>query len=63
MNGYTGIMGYHPEGDISIALTVTTGQTAARTGVNYSQRLFSEIGTYLGYPVKSSADELSEKGS
>ena len=48
LNGYTGIMGYHPEGDISVALTVTTGQTAAATGVNYSQRLFSEIGKLSG---------------
>lgn len=47
LTGFTGIQGYLPGRDISVGLTVTDGPSAARTGINYSQRLFNDITAYL----------------
>ena len=53
LNGYKGIMAYLPPSKISVALTVTNGQSAAETDINYSQRIFNEISAYLApnHPV------------
>ncbi len=47
LNGYTGIMAYMPSRKIALAIAVTRGQSAAATGTNYSQRLFTSISEYL----------------
>jgi D-alanyl-D-alanine carboxypeptidase len=52
INGYTGVMAYLPQKKISIGIVATRGQAATRTGTNYAEALFTQIGTYLapGYP-------------
>lgn len=47
VNGYTSIMAVLPSRGISIALSVTEGESAAETSTNFSERLLGEVTEYL----------------
>jgi D-alanyl-D-alanine carboxypeptidase len=47
LNGYTSIMAVLPSRRISIALSVTEGESAAQTPTNFSERLLGEVTEYL----------------
>jgi D-alanyl-D-alanine carboxypeptidase len=47
INGFTAVGAYFPSRRIALAVTTTRGPAAAKTGTNYSERLFEAISQYL----------------